>query len=727
MKAQEHQFLPFLNGKKQFIIPIYQRTYSWQREQCEQLWNDIVRAGTDSEMPGHFIGSVVYIQQGVILFGNVPQFLLIDGQQRLTTLILLLTALAEKVQNEPDTTDAIYKEDIYDSYLINKFGKEEQRYKLLLTQMDRTLLKHIIDHPEEITLNSSKGPTPLVENYLFFREQLQRNDVDLATILSGINKLIIVEISLNKDHDNPQLIFESLNSTGMDLSQADLIRNYVLMGLDSEEQTTIYQKYWYPIEQKFRYGGNGDSFDRFMRDYLTLKQRVIPNIDKVYTTFKHYHRTRYKITIQEIVKDIARYAGYYANMAFLHEEDPDIKQVMRDVNALKVDVAYPFFLEIYDDYKQDRLTKTDLIEIFRLIESYVFRRAICGIPTNSLNKVFSMLGNEIDKERYLESIQTVLCSKSAGARFPRDDEFRTALVIKDVYNYIRRNYLLGKLENYQRKEQIQVVNYTIEHIMPQNARLSEAWQQELGPEWKDIQTRYLHTIGNLTLTGYNPQLSDRPFYEKRTIEGGFDHSPLRLNQSVAYVERWDQQAIEKRAQLLADEAVKVWAIPTQSIEQVNKYAAKKGRVAALQKNADPINIPDDDQTFTSANGHKTSYTIDDHPYLQGNSLTLFNELRQRILNLSVNVYEEFKKHYIAYKLTTNFVDIEPQKNSLVLTLNMPFEEIDDPLGICEDVTNIGHHGNGQVRMKLAALNQLEYILYLIQQSFERQNSDINLV
>jgi predicted transport protein len=263
--------------------------------------------------------------------------------------------------------------------------------------------------------------------------------------------------------------------------------------------------------------------------------------------------------------------------------------------------------------------------------------------------------------------------------------------------------------------------------MPQNARLSEAWQQELGPEWKDIQTRYLHTIGNLTLTGYNPQLSDRPFYEKRTIEGGFDHSPLRLNQSVAYVERWDQQAIEKRAQLLADEAVKVWAIPTQSIEQVNKYAAKKGRVAALQKNADPINIPDDDQTFTSANGHKTSYTIDDHPYLQGNSLTLFNELRQRILNLSVNVYEEFKKHYIAYKLTTNFVDIEPQKNSLVLTLNMPFEEIDDPLGICEDVTNIGHHGNGQVRMKLAALNQLEYILYLIQQSFERQNSDINLV
>ncbi|GCF11075.1 DUF262 and DUF1524 domain-containing protein [Dictyobacter arantiisoli] len=802
MKAQENQFLPFLNGKKQFIIPIYQRTYSWQREQCDQLWNDIVSAGTDNEMPGHFIGSVVYIQQGTILFGNVPQFLLIDGQQRLTSLMLLLTSLAEKVQSEPETSNTFYKEDIYDSYIINKFGKEEQRYKLLLTHSDQETLKQIIDHPEKIVPDNTKSFAPLINNYLFFREKLQQREVDLATILSGINKLIIVEISLNKDHDNPQLIFESLNSTGMDLSQADLIRNYVLMGLDAEEQKRIYNEYWYPIEQKFRYGGNGDYFDRFMRDYLTLKQSSIPNIDKVYTTFKQYHRTKYRVTIQEIIKDISRFAEYYANLAFLHEKDVHIKQVMQNINALKVDVAYPFFLEIYDDYKQGKLTRDNLVAILLLIESYVFRRAICGIPTNALNKVFTTLGAEIDKEHYLESLQAALYTRTGSGRFPRDDEFRAYFVTKDVYNSPRRNYLLSKLENYNRKEQVHTLNYTIEHVMPQNSRLSVAWQQELGPEWKDIQTRYLHTIGNLTLTGYNSQLSDRPFHEKKTIDGGFNYSPLRLNQSLAHLEHWNQQAIEKRAQVLADEAIKVWAIPALTTEQTNKYSSKQGRKATLAEFIGPVHDPlagfvpegfrlvqatekrfyvyrqiegkwiqygDGKNAFFSttwasarervrrcyelnlipqgAGGEKVNtsisplseeedtdddntnktYTINDHPYLQGEMLALFNELRKRILNLSVNASEEFKKHYVAYKLTSNFVGVETLKGSLLLTMSIPFEEIDDPKGIGEDVTNIGHRGTGQVRVRLTQISQLDDAMYLIQQAFDRQNNEVALV
>jgi len=807
MKAQEHQFLSFLNGKKQFIIPIYQRTYSWRREQCEQLWNDISRAGVDQEMPGHFIGSIVHIPQGSILFGSVPQFLLIDGQQRLTTLLLLLIALAEKIQNEPGITDSTNKGNIYDSYLINNFGKEEQRYKLLLTQNDREILKQIIDHPEDVHASDTKILVPLTDNYIFFREQLQHGDVDLAIILSGISKLIIVEISLNKDHDNPQLIFESLNSTGMDLSQADLIRNYVLMGLDSNEQTRIYKEYWYPIEQKFRYGGTGDNFDRFMRDYLTLKQGVIPNIDKVYTNFKHYHRTKYKVTIQEIVKDIARYAEYYANMAFLHEEDADIKAAMHDINTLKVDVAYPFFLEIYDDYKQGKLVKADLVAILRLIESYVFRRSICSIPTNALNKVFTTLGSDIDKEHYLESIQAALYAKSGGGRFPRDDEFRAAFVAKDVYNAPRRNYLLGKLENYKREVPIQVTSHTIERVMPQDNHLSEAWQRELGPTWKDIQVRYLHTIGNMTLTDYNTKLSSSSFYEKRTMEGGFDHSLLHLNQGLAYLERWNQQAIEKRAQALADEAIKIWATPSLSTELTSKYNSKQGRRASLAEIVGPTNdplvgfVPDgfkiiratekrfyfyrmvegkwvqygngknawfavsweyakewmqrayqNNQIPLGVGGEKIEqasqqeakdhnndylvlengnddkvYTIKDHPYLQGDHLTLFNELRKRILNLSVDVYEEFKKYYIAYKLTSNFVAIEPLKNSLVLTMNIPFEEIDDPKGNCEDISNIGHRSTGQIRMRLTSFSQLEEAMYLIQQSFDRQNSDVALV
>ncbi len=802
MKAQEHQFLPFLNGKKQFIIPIYQRTYSWRREQCAQLWQDIVRVGTNPGMPGHFLGSIVYIQQGVILFGNVPQFLLIDGQQRLTTLLLLLAALAETSQEEQGTVDPEFRKEIYDSYLVNTFGKDEQRYKLLLTQSDREILKQIIDHPEKVL--AIKTPSHLVDNYIFFQEQLHHHEIELDAILQGINKLFIVEISLNKEYDNPQLIFESLNSTGVDLSQADLIRNYVLMGLDNDEQSKLYKEYWYPIEQKFRYEGTGDAFDRFMRDYLTLKQGIIPNIDKVYVTFKQYHRSMYKMPIREIVEDIARYAEYFANMAFLHEEDPDLKQAMRDINALKVDVAYPFFLEVYDDYKHGVLSKADCLAIIRLIESYVFRRAICGIPTNALNKVFVTLSKEIDKTRYLESVQSALFSKGGGSRFPHDDEFRGALVTKDVYNYPRRNYILRKMENYQRKELVAIENYTIEHIMPQNARISDAWKQELGSDWNVVHEKYLHTIGNLTLTGYNSALSDRPFYEKRTMQGGFDHSPLKLNESVAHVEHWDQQAIEKRAAQLADLAINVWTFPALSSEQVNKYSSRVGRKTPLaeiigptehpqagfvpegfklvqasekrfylfrkvenewvqygngknpwfaiswdyargwvqdkfQKNEMPLGVggekilttvtplKDDSEILTDylvlESAASKSYTLADHPALQGNILTLYNELRKRVLNLSVAVREEVKKFYIAYKLINNFVDVEPQKNALSLYLNMPFEEIDDPKGICEDVTKVGHHANGNIKIRLAGMHQLEDAMYLIQQAFERQNSD----
>jgi uncharacterized protein with ParB-like and HNH nuclease domain/predicted transport protein len=802
MKAQESQFLPFLNGKKQFIIPIYQRTYSWHRDQCSQIWQDIVRAGNDQTMPGHFLGSIVYIQQGVILFGNVPQFLLIDGQQRLTTLVLLLTALAETPQKEEGLVKPEFKKEIYDSYLVNAFGKDEQRYKLLLTQSDSDLLKQIIDHPEKVSL--LKTASPLVDNFLFFQEQLHLHQTELNIILQGLNKLFIVEISLNKENDNPQLIFESLNSTGMDLSQADLIRNYVLMGLDNDEQSRLYKEYWYPIEQKFRYTGTGDSFDRFMRDYLTLKQGTIPNIDKVYTTFKSYHRViSYKTTIQKIIEDIALYAEYFANMAFLHEEDPAIKQAMLDINALKVDVVYPFFLEIYDDYKHARLSKKDLLSLLRLIESYVFRRAICGIPTNGLNKMFSTLANEIDKTHYLESAQSTLMSKSGGSRFPGNDEFKSALVAKDIYNYPRRNYLLRKLENYERKELISVENCTIEHILPQNSRLSDEWRKELGTDWKEVQGKFLHTIGNLTLTAYNSALSDRPFSEKRTIDGGFDRSPLRLNQTgVAHVSCWNQAAIEQRAQLLAELACKVWALPPFS-KSLNKSSIRIGRKPPLAEITGPAQhplagfVPEgfrviqttekrfylfrkvDNEWIQYGNGKNSwftvsweyvrawiqakqqknemplgvggekilavesslkkedaigtdylvlesadkSYSIADHPQLQGNMLIIFNELRKRLLNLSVAVREEFKKHYIAYKLTTNFADIEPQKMALYVYLNMPFEEIDDPLGLCEDLTRVGHHANGNIRIRLIGMHQLENVMYLIQQSFERQNTD----
>src|SRR6266566_8079644 len=556
MKAAEIKFLPFLEGKKQFIIPIYQRTYSWTREQCEQLWNDIVRSAKDDEIKGHFVGSIVYIQKDIYHVATIQELLVIDGQQRLTTLSLLLAALAN-VANKSTLELNINSEEINDSYLINKHAKDELRYKLMLTQSDKETLMSIIDG-RDVPKPASQS---IMDSYRYFEEQIRQSGINPQTLYIGLSKLIIVDIALTQGQDNPQLIFESLNSTGMDLSQADLIRNYVLMGLDNEDQDRLYKYYWYPMEQSFRHTDGSYHFDRFMRDYLTFKQGSIPNIDEVYISFKSFQRSKMAISIGDIVSDVYRYSRYFVNMAFLREEDREIRSVLSDINTLRVDVAYPFLLEVYDDYANHRLSREDFIAILKLVESYVFRRVICGVPTNSMNKTFATLAREIDKEQYLESVQAAFLQKDAYRRFPRDEEFHAAFMVKDVYNFRSRNYMLGKLENHGSKEWKPIEEYTIEHIMPQNERLSLAWREELGPNWKEVHAKYLHTIGNLTLTAYNPKLSDHPFLTKRNMEDGFLQSNLHLNESLARLEHWNEEEIKKRAEALADLAVKLWAAP----------------------------------------------------------------------------------------------------------------------------------------------------------------------
>ncbi|HLH63453.1 MAG TPA: DUF262 and DUF1524 domain-containing protein [Ktedonobacteraceae bacterium] len=796
MQAVQSPFLPFLEGKKQFIIPIYQRTYSWTREQCEQLWNDIARAATDEEVRSHFIGSIVYIQHGMRNIAHIPQYLVIDGQQRLTTLSLLLIALA-KAAKDASATSSVESDDIYESYLINKFSKDEHRYKLLLTQSDKDTLMQLIDDPE-LARTRIQAANRLLENFLFFENRIRQSGMDLSTLYSGISKLIIVDISLDRDHDNPQLIFESLNSTGMDLSQADLIRNYVLMGLDTDEQAQLYKKYWYPMEQSFRQTDGSNSFDRFMRDYLTMKLGSIPNVDEVYSSFKSYQHSKSKMTMQEIVADIDRFARYFVIMAHLWESDREIKRILHDINTLKVDVAYPFLLEVYDDYANGRLSREDFIAILKLVESYVFRRVICGLPTNSMNKTFATLAKEIDKQHYLESVQAAFLSMDSYRRFPRDEEFRAAFVIKDVYNFRSRNYLLRKLENFQRKEWVTVEEYTIEHVMPQNEHLSALWQQELGPKWRETHARYLHTIGNLTLTGYNSELSDRPFQEKRDMKGGFATSPLRLNERLALLEHWNEDEINRRAQALADLAITIWAIPNLSPAQTARYSKPAARLSVAEiigpvehpqagfipegfkvvqlaekkfyyyrlvegrwvqygngktpwyavswetvgrwlrdfekKSTIPLGVGGEIHPLYAKSNSRVAlaeyndlidmdengvYTLDSYPFLQGDIRELFERLRKRILNFDPEVREECKKLYIAYKTTTNFVDIEPQKSQLRLFLNMKFSEIADPWGYCRDVTNVGHHGNGDIEVTISSAEQLDDVMDLIHQSFEK--------
>jgi uncharacterized protein with ParB-like and HNH nuclease domain len=379
MKATEANFIQFLAGKHQFIIPIYQRTYSWSQVHCQQLWDDILRVAQKPEIPGHFIGSIVYIQQGIYQSSAIPQLLVIDGQQRLTTISLLLTALGEAIQISNQEVK-INQRKIQNYYLLNSEEEDELRYKLILTQSDKDTFMRLVEQ-QELPMPASQC---IVVNYEFFTKQIRDSKVDLETLYNGICKLIIVDVSLDRNQDNPQLIFESLNSTGLELSQADLIRNFILMGLEPKEQTELYNYYWFPMEQSFGRAEYSHYFDRFMRDYLTIKfGGHIPRIDQVYAEFKRYDRSQLEASTKDIVADIYRYSKHFVRLAFTREQDDEIRSVFNDINTLRVDVAYPLLIQVLDDFTQGMITRDELLSILRLVESYVFRRVICGIPTNS--------------------------------------------------------------------------------------------------------------------------------------------------------------------------------------------------------------------------------------------------------------------------------------------------------------------------------------------------------
>lgn len=687
MKATSANFLTVIKGPKQFVIPIYQRTYSWQIAQCNKLFNDILRISRDANTPGHFIGSVVYFQESIHTVSDVPKLLVIDGQQRLTTISLLIAALAEFVRDHNVDIDTNFTK-LQNYYLLNAEEDGELRYKLLLTRRDKETLINII---KGVPLGDDSS-VRVADNFNFFKEKI--NEENAVDIYNGILRLFIVDVALEKDKDNPQLIFESLNSTGLDLSQADLIRNYILMGQEIKLQTELYEKYWFPMEQSY---GNEytASFDWFMRDYLSVKTGTIPRIDRVYDSFKSYATSsKAPGTISEVVQDIHKFSGFYVNMVLHKEPDSELQKSFKNISKLKVDVSYPFLLPVYNDYSNGLISKDEFKEIISLVENYVFRRAICGIPTNSLNKTFATLYKGIQHASYLESVKAAFQLMDSYKRFPNDAEFIRELVVKEVYNFRNRNYLLSKLENFNRKELVNVDDYTIEHIMPQNPELSKEWQSMLGENWKEVQEKYLHTLGNLTLTGYNSELSDKPFSQKKVMTGGFNDSPIRLNEFLRKVDVWNAENIEVRAKELAEKACSIWFAPNLQNEVLSNYGAEEKAT--------------------------TVYTIEQYEHLKGDMLDLYQALKKRILNIDASVKEEYKKLYIAFKSSTNFVDITPQKVRLRLILNIDYTDVIDPKGLCKDVSGLGKWGNGDVEVGISNLNELEDVMDLIQQAFDKQ-------
>ncbi|GAA7502553.1 DUF262 and DUF1524 domain-containing protein [Helicobacter pylori] len=682
MEADATTLLKFIkdNQKNQLVIPIYQRVYSWEKEQCKQLWDDIIKIGGNDKMDGHFIGSILYVLDRITHSNNA--LLIIDGQQRLTTITLLLTALRDHWSDK--------RKEIEDHYLINSNKDGDKKFRLILSESDKDTLLYLIDKDRR---KPSEPSSKIVENFKLFEEWVSKNTNKLETIFRGLEKLMIVEIALEKGKDDPQLIFESMNSKGMELTQTDLIRNYIVMETEIEKQESFYNKYWRAMEEEFKQ--NKKLFDRFVRHYLTIKTREIPNINKVYVALKDY-RQKEGIGIEDLLKDLQKYCGYFCRIVFKKEADKDLNKALGFLVDLEMDVIYPLLLELYSDYNDGVLSKNDFRPSIALIESYICRRAVCGLSTNSLNKVFPSFTRYIQKDEYFKSLEAHFGYLTEKQRFPNNDEFKDCFITINFYKFKKKEYFFERLENFERKERVYTHEYTTEHIMSQKlTEDTKEWERDLGENFQEIHNKYLHTIGNLTLTGYNQEYSNNSFQQKRDMEKGFKDSPLRLNQSLRDLESFGEEEIKKRANDLADLALKIWTYPNLNAETLEKYKPKKDKK---------------EKKFYDLSSYKFS------PH----SRELFDILSKEIKALDERITENFNQDYISYKFKTNFVDIVVQTKDLKLYLNMKFNELQDEKNLARDMTNKGHLGNGDIEVKLETKENIPYCLGLIKQALEKQ-------
>ncbi|WP_154550364.1 DUF262 and DUF1524 domain-containing protein [Helicobacter pylori] len=692
MEADATTLLNFIkdNQKNQLVIPIYQRVYSWEKEQCKQLWDDIIKIGGDDKMDGHFIGSILYVLDGITHSNNA--LLIIDGQQRLTTITLLLIALRDR------SSDEVKRKEI-ESYLINSDKDGDKKFRLILSESDKDTLLFLIDKNKR---KPSEPSSKIMENFKLFEEWIRKNTDKLETIFKGLEKLMIVWIALDKGKDDPQLIFESMNSKGIELAQTDLIRNYIIMETETEKkQKDFYNGYWRAMEEDFKQSEKQskreDLFNKFVRHYLTIKIGKAPNEKRVYEAFKDYQQKE-GIEIEDLLKDLQKYCGYFCQIVFKKEANKDLNEALGFLVDLEMDVIYPLLLELYSDYSDSVLSKQDFIPIIALTESYLCRRAVCGLGTNSLNKVFPSFTKKINKDQYLESIEAHFLSleKTTG-KFPKDSEFKDSFITIDFYKFKKNKYFLERLENFDTKEPVDTQKCNIEHIMPQT--LTPEWQRDLGENFQAIHEKYLHTIGNLTLTGYNYEYSNKPFQEKRDMENGFKQSSLKLNQSLKDLESFGEKEIEKRASDLADWALKIWTYPNLEAETLEEDKPKKEKK------------------------EKKAYDLSSYKF-SSDSRELFDILREKIKAFDERITEKFNQQYIAYKFCKiNFVDIVVQEKGLKLYLKMELNELQDEIKEklkIRDVSNIGRPCVGNMEVELETKENIPYCLGLIKQVLEKQ-------
>jgi len=659
MQARDVFLTQLMQGPKQFLVPIFQRTYSWKEVHCAQLYKDIIQAGKSGQVQSHFIGSVVLIPNQQMM-AAIPQWQVIDGQQRLTTITLLIAAMVQRARELGlETIAATPLAGIADYYLTNSFGDGVLRYKLLLSKSDKSSLCTLVDQQNRQDGISGKIP----QNYSYFLERFKDSDA-IESAYQGLQKLKVVEVTLQTGQDDPQAIFESLNSTGVDLSQADLIRNYVLMRQTHEVQTRLYEEIWYPMEQLFG-SAYANKFDRFAQDLLTLVTRSnsLVKAGDVYTLFKQWFSEQIKEhSVEDVLGGIHNHARFYAAYSLLKEEDSSLREAFSDLRAL-VEVATPVIIRLYQLHEVGNLSKDEFIKSVRLLESYVLRRSVCDMQTRSLGNIFASLAQKITNERPLENLSVAIARFSKNSRFPNNTEFFEALLHKDLYESRICKFVLDRLEN-DSKERIDTNSFSIEHVMPQNENMRPEWREMLGSEWQSIQQTWLHRLGNLTLTGYNPEYSDKDFQTKKSIPGGFNESPLRLNRDMRESEQWTEREMEARARRLAEQSITLWPMLQVSPELISRYELEEHKRLSHGKTAKDVS------------GFNNSTTL------------LFDQLNQYINEMGTDISLIIGKKNLTFYTLEPFLQAVPRKNYLALVLVLDYERLAPEMQeLCTDTSD----------------------------------------
>ena len=689
MRAKETFFLSLLRSVSQFVIPDFQRPYRWKKRHCKALFDDILAVGADDTRSSHFVGSFIYEPQHPFQVSACTPLRIIDGQQRITTILLILELLARHV-GDTEPIPGFSAQQIRHDYLLNGLEQlPERRCKLLMTEPDRATLFAIL-HQEPLPDGASRS---IVENFAFLDHRIRALAGNYAPLCAGLPKLLAIDISVDSRDDDSQQIFERTNSTGCALEATDMIRNLLLMGQSPDRQHMLYTSFWRPLELRFAETGDNHHFESFIRHYLALHTGAIPGSD-LYLFFTEYAGTT---ETETLLADMLQRSAHYVGMTLPGgQPDPHLDRCFRDMRRLRLTPAFPLLLRLYHDYSEQALTKADFLHILHLIESFIVRRAVCGIHAGAHRLLFADFARHIRTEHYPESVQAWFRQQPPHCRFPSDNEFAHNFRHRDFYNFSLGRYCLDRLESLGRKEHVPMHEYSIEHVMPQAMNLHRQWKNDLGPDWQRVRDTWLHTVGNLSLTGCNTDYADRPFADKRDMAGGFRDSPIRLNKNLASLSRFDEAAIKRRAEQLAELAMQAWPYPTISDNVIHTR-------------------------YANSNGSR--FTLDDHPHQRAGAPMhpLFNALLQQILALDPSVTLSFHRHYIAFKVGgKNFVDCEVQKKRIRVVLNLRFRELVDPEGLAEDITNLGRWGNGDAEISIDHEQGLRYAMFLIRQAFDRQ-------